>query len=296
MSLFRTFELIFNHPLTRKQRFAAYKRWLRWQLGSRINLGASVVEFVGGTRLLAQPGMTGATGNIYCGLHECHDMGFVLHFLREGDFFLDVGANIGSYTVLASGAVGAETLCFEPVPKTFQHLLDNIHLNRLTDRVKAHNVAVGSEAGELEMMADQDTVNRVLADQVYTGAKVKVPVAALDEILAGRVPKLIKIDVEGFETQVLQGAAHTLENSRLEAVLMELNGSGETYGFDEQALHDRMIDLGFKQCSYNALTRELRVGTDLNWYTGNNLYVRNPKSAQELLRSAKHYPVIGMQL
>lgn len=296
MSIFRTLRFIFNHPLTRNRRFAAYKRWLRWQLGSRINLGGSVVEFIGGTRLLAQPGMTGATGNIYCGLHECHDMGFVLHFLREGDLFLDVGANIGSYTVLASGAVGAETICFEPVPTSFQHLMDNIYLNRLVDRVTPLNVAVGSEAGELEMVADQDTVNRVVTDEVYSGAKVKVPVVTLDEILAGRVPKLIKMDVEGFETQVLRGAAHTLENSKLEAVLMELNGSGEAYGFDEQAVHRNMIDLGFKKCSYNALTRQLRIGADMSWYTGNNLYVRNPKLAQDLLSSAKLYTVIGIQL
>lgn len=297
MSIFRTFKLIFNHPLTRNKRFAAYKRWLRWQLGSRINLGGGgVVEFVGGTRLLAQPGMTGATGNIYCGLHECHDMGFVLHFLRKGDLFLDVGANIGSYTVLASGAVGAETISFEPVPKTFQHLLDNIYLNRLVDRVTPLNVAAGSEAGELEMMADRDTVNRVVTDKVYTGAKVKVPVVTLDEILAGRVPKLIKIDVEGFEALVLRGAAHTLGEPKLEAVLMELNGSGKAYGFDEQAIHQNMIDLGFKQCSYNILTRALEINTAASWYTGNNLYVRNPKWAQDLLLSAKRYAVIDMQL
>lgn len=296
MSIFRTFKLIFNHPLTRIRRVAAYKRWLRWQLGSRINLGGSAVEFVGGTRLLAQPGMTGATGNIYCGLHECHDMGFVLHFLRKGDLFLDVGANIGSYTVLASGAVGAETICFEPVPETFQHLLDNIYLNRLVDCVSPLNVAVGSEAGEIEMMSDQDTVNRVLSGGSYSGAKVKVPVVSLDEVLAGRVPKLIKIDVEGFEALVLRGAEHTLGDARLEAVLMELNGSGEAYGFDEQAIHQNMIDLGFEQSSYNVLTRELQTSTDVSWYTGNNLYVRNPKLAQDLLRSATHYSVIGIRL
>jgi hypothetical protein len=42
------------------------------------------------------------SGNIYAGLHEFGDMAFVLHFLRAGDLFADVGANIGSYTVLAS--------------------------------------------------------------------------------------------------------------------------------------------------------------------------------------------------
>ena len=296
MSILQTFGLIFSHPLTRNQRIAAYKRWIRWQLGSRIVHGGIAVEFVDETRLLARSGMTGATGNIYCGLHECHDMGFVLHFLREGDLFLDVGANIGSYTVLASGAVGAETISFEPVSSSFQHLVDNIYLNRLVDRVRPLNVAVGSEAGELEMVADQDTVNRIIRDEIYAGERVKVPVVTLDEVLAGQVPRLIKIDVEGFETQVLGGAAHTLENPGLEAVLMELNGSGETYGFDEIQLHNNMIDLGFKKCAYNVLTRELQIDADMNWYTGNNLYVRNPKSTQALLSSAKSFAVIGMQL
>src|SRR3989338_3023813 len=251
MGIFHTFKLIYNHPLTRNRRFASYRRWLRWQLGCRIMPGGSVVEFAGGTRLLAFPGMTGATGNIYCGLHECHDMAFVLHFLRESDLFVDVGANVGSYTVLASGAAGAETMCFEPVPQTFQHLLDNIHLNRLAGRVTALNVAVGAEAAEIEMVSDQDTVNRVLASQEhYSGTKSRVQVVALDEVLAGRVPRMIKIDVEGFETAVLQGAARTLENPALRAVLIELNGSGEAYGFDEQALHGPLIGPGFVKCSY----------------------------------------------
>ena len=296
MSILQTFKFIFNHPLTRAQKFPAYKRWLRWQVGSRMNTGGSIVEFVGGTRLLAEPGMTGATGNIYCGLHECHDMGFVLHFLREGELFLDIGANIGSYTILASGVVAAETISFEPVPSTFQHLMDNIYINRIVDRVTPLNVAVGSEEGELEMMADQDTVNRVVRDEIYTGEKVNVPVVIIDEVLAGRVPKLIKIDVEGFETLVIQGAIQTLKNPKLEAILMELNGSGEAYGFDEQKLHQNMIDLGFKLCSYNVLRRELMVGSNMNYYSGNNLYVRNFESTQALLRSAKHYDVIGIDL
>jgi FkbM family methyltransferase len=112
--------------------------------------------------------------------------------------------------------------------------MDNIYLNRLVDHVKPLNVAVGEKAGELEMMAVQDTVNRVVSEGVYSGKKVIVPVVTIDETLAGRVPKLIKIDVEGFETQVIRGATRTLENPKLQAVLMELNGSGEAYGFDEK--------------------------------------------------------------
>ena len=63
--------------------------------------------------------MTGATGNIYTGLHEFEDMMFLLHLLRPGDIFVDAGANIGSYTVLASAVVGAKSISFEPVPPLF---------------------------------------------------------------------------------------------------------------------------------------------------------------------------------
>ena len=54
--------------------------------------------------------MTGATQNIYCGLQEFEEMAFLLHFLRKDDLPLDIGANIGSYTILAASSVGARTM------------------------------------------------------------------------------------------------------------------------------------------------------------------------------------------
>ena len=63
------------------------------------------------------------TGNIYCGLVEFADMAFVLHVLRAGDLFVDIGANAGAYTLLASSVAGAKTTCFEPAPATYARLL-----------------------------------------------------------------------------------------------------------------------------------------------------------------------------
>ncbi len=57
-------------------------------------------------------------------------MSFVLHFLRNTDLFIDVGANLGAYSILASSVSGARTIAFEPVPHTFQLLKNNIALNR----------------------------------------------------------------------------------------------------------------------------------------------------------------------
>ncbi len=70
--------------------------------------------------------MSGATGNLGVGLHEFVDMAFVVHFLREGDLFLDIGANVGSFTVLAAGVARARSFAFEPIADTARDLRRNI--------------------------------------------------------------------------------------------------------------------------------------------------------------------------
>src|SRR6476469_5615627 len=98
-----------DHPLTRDHRAAAFARVCRWQIESRLR-DEVIVPWIGSIRLAVRRGMTGATGNVYAGLHEFADMAFTLHFLRPNDLFLDVGANIGSYTLLASGVCKARAI------------------------------------------------------------------------------------------------------------------------------------------------------------------------------------------
>jgi FkbM family methyltransferase len=106
-----------------------------------------LVPFVDATRIFVGAGHTGANGNYYWGLHEFADMAFVLHYLRPDDLFVDVGANVGSYTLLASGAVGARTIAFEPVPQTLARLRANCDANGLGTRVDVRAVCVGASAG-----------------------------------------------------------------------------------------------------------------------------------------------------
>ncbi|MDC0434305.1 FkbM family methyltransferase [bacterium] len=237
--------------------------------------------------------MTGATGNIYCGLHEYEDMAFVLHLLRSGDLFVDVGANIGSYTILASAA-GAKILAFEPVLSTFESLLDNIYLNRLQELVEARNAAVGSTVDILAMSADQGPTNKVVKrGETYAGETIQVQQVSLDKVLKGNIPKIIKIDVEGYESEVLTGATKTLEDSRLQAVIMELNGSGHSYGYNESELHQYMIDIGFSNCTYEPASRSICKVDVEHSGVGNTLYIRDIMTTQLELSNAPSYHVFG---
>jgi FkbM family methyltransferase len=295
-SLLNTISFILRHPLNETRKIAALSRYIRWQVGSRILPGPVAVSFVDSTRLLLQPGMIGATGNVYCGLQEFEDMAFVLHVLRPGDLFADIGSNVGSYTVLAAGAAGANCVSFEPLPATFVHLLDNIRLNNLESKVTAKNIGLGASSGSLTFTSGLDAVNHVVAEREVVENSIEVPVSTLDAVLSGSTLTLMKIDVEGFETEVLNGASETMQGSSLLGAVIELNGSGLRYGYDEEKIHQRMLGWGFAPARYDPLHRTLTILHSRNTAMGNTLYVRNLESIRDRVLTAPPHTVLGASL
>lgn len=291
MSMLHTIRYIWNHPLNAGKKLNALSRFIRWQVGSRLVVGGVAVNFVDSSRLLIATGMHGATMSIYAGLQEFEDMAFVLHFLNEADLFVDVGANVGTYTVLASSAVGARTISIEPVPSTYASLIDNIRLNDISEKVNALNTALGREIGELSFTAGLGTVNHVLSDKEVCENVIRVPVNTLDNILTGHAPALMKIDVEGYETIVLAGGHSVLANESLFGVIMELNGSGERYGYSEDALHELMLSYGFNTYSYAPFERKLIPLQGKNSHTGNTLYLRRTAEVMARIQSAKRFVI-----
>src|SRR4029078_426269 len=138
--------------------------------------------------------MTGATGNVYVGLHEFTDMMFLLHFLRLDDLFLDIGANVGTYTLLASGVCRAKAIAFEPDPRAAEALRRNIELNRLNERVGVHQVAVGPSEGYVNFTVGRDTENTIAkpGENCQVVRQIR-----LDDVVCGLNPTFAKIDVEG---------------------------------------------------------------------------------------------------
>ena len=278
MGLLNTLSFIADHPLTRSDKLGALTRFARWQIGSRLMPGAIVVDFIDDTKLVVTPGMTGATGNIYCGLHEYEDMAFALHVLRPGDLFVDVGANVGSYTVLA-GAAGADVLAFEPGER-FTDLQRNVAINGMNAELR--NQAVGAEAGTLRFTVGLDSINRAaLDDEPF----VEVPVVPLDEAVGERVPVLIKVDVEGYEGAVLAGGARPFGAAT--AVIMELNGQTLRYGHDEDDVRAAMSELGYVLTGYDPVKRCLKPPTA----RGNSIFVRG--DVEERLRNSRQFRVLG---
>lgn len=283
---------VWAHPLNADGKLVAIFRVLRWQTAARLMSGPIALPYVQGTWLFATRGMTGATGNWYCGLHEVHEMAFVLHLLRPGDHFVDVGANVGSYTVLAGGGVNARVTAVEPIPVTFANLKRNVALNDMTDRVRCCQVGLSVDAGWLRFSSTLDTVNHVIAEGENLPS-IDVPVMRLDDLLGQDVPVLMKIDVEGHELAVLQGGAATLSDKRILAVIMETNGSGERYGVSDDKLIAVMRGHGFAPFGYDPFGRRL---VDVMDASANTVFVRDKAAVSALVTAAPRYRLVNGEI
>lgn len=148
--------------------------------------------------------------------------------LATGHTFVDVGANIGLYSVAAAQAVGptGHVVAVEPTPRTAAVLRQNIQLNGLLEShdITVHECAVGAETGSasLALHASDSGHNSLFADSDTTGAVV-VDVVPLDDLVpAGARVDIVKIDVEGAELAVLEGMRRIAEENPSVVVFAEL--------------------------------------------------------------------------
>lgn len=143
------------------------------------------------------------------GVYEPPTARVIAELLEPGDTFIDVGANSGIFTLLASSRVGpaGRVLSFEPVPSMRGRITDNLALNKMKN-VTLHGVALSNAVGEITFYEGPQGHKGLSSmrpiEEVST--MLQVPTIPLDD-LAGSAPsvKLIKIDVEGAEQLVIEG-------------------------------------------------------------------------------------------
>ena len=216
-------------------------------------------------------------------------MAFLLHFLRDSDIFVDVGANVGSYTILGANEVGAKTISIEPIPKTFKALEDNIVINKLQYKVNALNIGLGGKNESLKFTKLLDTTNHVATKDDKD--IIEVEVRKFDDVIQLTQPALIKIDVEGFESEVLKGMINTLQDDNLKAIIIELNGSGKRYGYDEELIHEKLLLHNFIPFNYLPFERKL-IKTE-SYGTHNTIYIKDYVFVKNRVISAKTFSIHG---
>lgn len=221
-------------------------RFAWWQLRRRLTARPMRRTVFNGGQLLCYPENSASNAVIYFGWPDWHEMHLLEQVLRPGDGFIDVGANVGVYSVLAATVVMPEgrVLAVEPEPTLAARLAENFRLNGLDTR-DVRPVALGEAEGTVSFEIERDTVGRVVEGR-QDGAEL-VPLRRLDDVVGPDFDDFAigKIDVEGYELQVLRGATKLLEARRPRAWLVETNRRCEAYGSTRAELQELLASHGY---------------------------------------------------
>ncbi|HEY5219095.1 MAG TPA: FkbM family methyltransferase [Gemmatimonadaceae bacterium] len=174
--------------------------------------------------------------------------------LHPGDVALDVGANVGAYTVLFGLWVGdaGRVFAFEPAPAAYDGLQRHVALNKLRGRVQTLRVAASDTVGEAEFVSEGSAGTNHLGWNSTTSspAVIRVATTTIDEICAAQQlrPRLIKIDVEGAELAVLRGARQTIARmDRESGIFVEMHPSAwHAMGVSVEDLHAELAAQGLR--------------------------------------------------
>lgn len=189
--------------------------------------------------------------NMFLGLYEPTQTSWFKQCLRPGDVFVDVGASFGYYTTLGASLVGptGKVFAFEPSPIANQ-VIEEVIEDSMLQNVILTKAAVGKNSGSISLFLP--TTRHLHSPSIFKSdpnfVPIQVPVIALDHFAAlENVPKikLVKIDVEGYEPDVLAGMERLIRAKRIENIICEFNsGWLMRNATTPQQLQKRFLELG----------------------------------------------------
>jgi FkbM family methyltransferase len=217
---FHVLRHIWRHPSNRGRRVRKILEAVVFQARGRLLRQPTLVHVGEHSRLWAHLHWTSASSVVYA---NPPDAGLLAwrQALKPGDFFVDVGANVGLYTIWAIDC-GATVAAIEPDAAALRRLKENLTLNGYQADILS--LALADRRGTMKMTTDLGVANHLITDVMHEGVSVwTVPVSTLDEVIGDRVAHGVKIDVEGAELLVLQGARRVLAEHRIRLIQVEWN-------------------------------------------------------------------------
>lgn len=284
MQITDTLSYIWRHPANRGRRGTALARAIGWQIFKRASGRPWDISIAGNIKLRCHPDSTSASAALYCnGRPDYHEMGFVLDYLKPGDRFVDIGANVGVYALLAASAVGKHGAvdAYEPDARAAARLRENVQLNGLKT-VTIRQAAVSAHDGTVTFSRDQGTKNSILNQEHATGATTTVPCCKLDTLYPDGGLALIKMDIEGAEPLALNGGTALLALGDPKVWLLELNGLLHNFGYTEKGLAEWLSERGYDMGLYDADTHELLIGGE-PWKIRDNVLAISRRHREEVM-------------
>ena len=260
-----TIGLILRHPENKGRPISALCRIVWWQIRKR-TFGAMTIRIAGGRLFKVMPDSKFSSLVYYTRLPDWEEMDFLLRILRDGDGFLDIGANVGFYTMLASSQIRAEHIwAFEPNPKNIEVLNDQLRLNCLSG-IHVFPFALADREGTAQFAAANRETGSL--SSASSSGTFQVNVRRLDDLVASvDLPPVCfaKIDVEGGEIGALRGCPDLLSSQKIKVWLLEVSAKNQRlHGHTLEELLQIFISTGYSFYRWEPQSAQLiPLGTSL---------------------------------
>lgn len=217
---------------------------------------------------------------IYDGFEQ-DEILFVRKFLEKGDIFLDVGANIGLFSLIASQYVESKgkIYAFEPTPETFSRLCENVEINAFSN-ISTFQIGLSDKEEELLFNVSQagyDAWNSFAKlKELEDSCSISIKTTTLDSFLNQQEisdVNLIKIDVEGWEMNVLKGAKDLLSKEKAPVLMIEFTeGNAFSAGYYCGEIYDYVKKYGYNWYRYDSKQNTLVYEEKKLHYPYDNLF------------------------
>lgn len=217
---------IVRHPVNRGHELQALARAVAWQVRRRVISTPRTLTIYGDVQVRCDTDSRDSSSLVYFkGWKDPTEMSFTQRYLRPGDGYVDCGANIGVYTLLARRCVGpsGRVVAYEPSSGTFTRLQRNVTLNQYDSNVTLVRKALADKPGQLAFTAGYDTGNRLSHLGREDLPSEVVEVTTLDQDLPDGSFAMWKIDVEAAEVLVLRGASRRLAKAETPVIQLEIS-------------------------------------------------------------------------
>src|SRR3989344_1401255 len=244
---------ILNHPLNKDHKFKTLMKIFWWKVNNIFFHFPIIVQLTPEIKCICRANNSGYGALVaYNSLPEYGEMMFLLNSLKQNDVFIDVGANIGVFSLLASSKItNGKIYAFEPSKSILPNLYQNIFLNSKKDTIEVVEKIVSDKVGtHLFYTHDIPDYNHISNTDKKSGKVLRILATSLDRFIAeNKIThiKLIKIDVEGAEFLVLKGIKKSLAAGLIDALIVEVNKEGmREFGFLPDQIFNYLTDYGFK--------------------------------------------------
>ncbi len=240
---------IYSHP-NNKDRIINTTLRLAWWMVNRHFLKLNViVEMLPGAKLICDPKSSYGSLVFYNSLPEYAEQMFMYRFVQANDIMVDIGAHIGSETVLlGSKLASGRVYSFEPTPAILPHLKANISINNLIDKVTVESMAISDHNGYTKFyLSTESEVNSL---HKHKGSKeISIQTITLDKYASVhdiQHVNLLKIDVEGHEYAVIRGSKSLLTKHKIDVIVFEVNDQSGSCYQDNLKTRELLSSYGYK--------------------------------------------------